>query len=138
MDVQVQCAAKPLDERYCTALCCLPGQSGLFDEVHGNSTIDHTQHLAHQFGAAGEQKSQLVREAEHPLAHWLVGQDFVHQQSSAFGHAPGATTGAKATPFTAKRNQPLFVTGTALYSQKSMFQPTAFQIFSKFFLYMVG
>jgi hypothetical protein len=69
----------------------LPSQSSLFDEVRSNGTVNNTQHLAHQFGAAGEQESKLVWEAEYPLTHWLVGQDFVHQQGRAFGHAPGAT-----------------------------------------------
>ncbi len=34
----------------------------------------------------------------------LMWQYFINQQSSTFGHAPGTTTGAKATFFTAKRN----------------------------------
>jgi hypothetical protein len=80
----------------------------------------------------------LKREAEHPLPHGLVWKDFVHQQGCTFGHAPGTATRAKAAPFTAECDQPLFVAGTALYSQKPMFQPTAFQKFIKFFFYMVG
>ena len=54
-------------------------------------------HPAHDIGAAGEQEAQRIRDAQHPLAHRLLGKDLVDQQRGALGHAPDAAAGTEAT-----------------------------------------
>ena len=59
------------------------------------------------------------------LAHWLMRQDFVRQQSGTVGHSSCSTTGAKAAPFTTERDQFLTVTGFTPDPEKAMLQPAA-------------
>jgi hypothetical protein len=55
--------------------------------VRGDGTVDDTQRPGHGFGVTGKQKAQWKRYAEHPLAHGLIRQDFIHQKSCAVCHS---------------------------------------------------
>ncbi len=79
----------------------LGGIPGLPSQVRGNTSVDDAEHLAHDGWAAGEQIPQGIRNAQHPLAYGLLGEDFVDQQRGALGHAPGIATGAEAPPLAA-------------------------------------
>ena len=103
-----------------------------------NSAVDDAQLFVHQFWAAGEQESQLKRKTQHPLADGFMRQDFIYQQGSTLSHASGTAAGTETPSFTAERNQPFMVTGTALYAQKTMLQSATFEVFIEFLLYVVG
>lgn len=96
--------------------------------MSGDDAVDDAQHTSHDLGPAGEQEAQLIGEAEHPLAHGLLGQDFIDQQRGAFGHAPRPAAGAKTSSFTAEGDQVLDMAALATYPQKAMFQPPAFEV----------
>ena len=53
------------------------GMPHLFDQVRGNHAVDNAEHLANDDGLGGEQKALWKRVAQHPLAHGLLGQDFI-------------------------------------------------------------
>ncbi len=74
------------------------GNSSLFDLVRGNAAVNDAEHLAHERRTAGEQESQRIGKAQHPLAYRLFGKHFVHQQRRALGHAPGADAGDLKSP----------------------------------------
>ncbi len=42
------------------------GEPGLADQMRGQHAIDDAQHMAHDFGTAGEQEAQGKGEAQHP------------------------------------------------------------------------
>jgi hypothetical protein len=84
----------------------LAGKPRLPDQVRGDAAVDDAQHPAHGLGAAREQEAQRVRNAQHPLAHRLLGKDLIHQQCHALGHAPGAATRAE-TAFLATNSHAL-------------------------------
>jgi len=100
--------------------------------MRGNGAIDDSEHLAHDGRLAGKQKAQRERKAEDPLAHGLMRQDFVDQQSGAVGHSACSAAAAKTALLTAERHQPLVMAGLTLDPQKTMFKPSALQISLKF------
>ena len=61
-----------------------------------------------------------------------MGQNFVDQQCSTFGHAPGTTARTKSAVLATERHQMLSVTGVTAHSQESVFQPTTLKIVFKF------
>lgn len=67
-------------------------------------------------------------EADHPLANWLDGQDFIHQMDGALGHAPPAAARAKSAFFATKRDQVFVAARLALSPQESMGQDAALEI----------
>ena len=78
VNIEVECTrgagpSEPLNECYRASLRFLFAQSCFFDEMRSNCTVHYTQHLAHQFGTAGEQESKLKGETQNPLPHRLVG-----------------------------------------------------------------
>lgn len=52
----------------------------LFNQVRGYAAVNDTEHTGHDLRAGGEQKAQRKREAQHPLAHRLLGKDLIDQQ----------------------------------------------------------
>ena len=75
----------------------------------------------------GEQKTQRVRKAQHPLASRLLGKDLVHQQRRTLGHAPGSAAGAKLPAFAAERDQLLGVATLAAYPQEAVSEASALE-----------
>ncbi len=74
VNIQVQCArgagpTKPLDQRYRARAGCLFRIACLLDQMRGDDAIDYPEHLARDHRTAGEEKTQQVWKAEHPLAH---------------------------------------------------------------------
>jgi inner membrane protein len=67
--------------------------------VRGDAAVDDAEHPAHDIGAAGEQEAQRIRDAQHPLAHRLLGKNLVDQQCSTLGHTPGAAAGTETPAF---------------------------------------
>jgi len=61
-----------------------------------------------------------------------MGQDFVHQQSSAVCHPPCPTTGAKTAAFAAERHQFFVMASPTANPQEAMFKSSAFQVLIKF------
>ena len=106
--------------------------AGLADQVCGNGAVENAQHLAHDGGLAGKQKAQLKGYTEHPLTHWFMWQDIVHQQGCAVGHSSRPAAGAKAAPFATERHQLLIMASFTPDSEKAMLQPAALQVFLKF------
>jgi len=96
VDVQVERAAETLDQGDHTSLGRLAGKPRLRDQVRGDAAVDKGQHMTHDRRAAREQEAQRIRDAQHPLAHRLLGKHLVPQQRCAFAHTPGAIARTKA------------------------------------------
>jgi hypothetical protein len=58
---------------------------------------------------------QLERETQHPLAHGLLGWNFVNQQGCTLHHAPCPATGTEASSFAAECDQVFSVTRLAAH-----------------------
>jgi len=54
----------------------------------GVPAVDNAEHTAHDLGAAGEQETQQIGDARHPLAHRRLGKDLVDQQRGTRRHTP--------------------------------------------------
>ncbi len=104
MDVGIKRAAEALNQRHRPGVCFGPGQSRLVDEMRLDRPVDDPQHPAHRLGVAGEQKAQLIGNAQYPLAHRPPRQDLIDQQCGTFHRAPGTTAGAETAPLTAERD----------------------------------
>ena len=102
----------------------------------GDDPIDDAEHLAHDCWTAGEQETQRIWKAQHPLAHRLLGKHLIDQQRRALGHAPRPTAGAKTASFTAERHQVLGMAGVAAHPQKAMLQAPATQVLFEFLLHV--
>ena len=90
VDVEIQSAAKALDQSDRPGLGRATGEPRLLDPLRGDAAVDDAEHLPHDFGLAREKKTQRVRDAQHPLAHRLLGKHLIDQQLGALRHAPGA------------------------------------------------
>ena len=66
--------------RYCTRAGCLFRIACLLDQMRGDDAIDYPEHLARDQRTAGEEKTQQVWKAEHPLAHRLMGKYLIYQK----------------------------------------------------------
>ena len=106
--------------------------------MRGDAAVDDAEHPAHNIGAAGEQKAQGKRDAQHPLAHRLLGKDLVDQQCRAFDHAPRTAARAEAAAFTAERDQVLGMTGAAANSKKTMLEASTLEVALELLLHISG
>ena len=61
-----------------------------------------------------------------------MGQDFVHQQSSAVCHPLRPATGAETAAFAAERHQFFVMASLTANPQKAMLKPATFQVLIKF------
>lgn len=104
--------------------------------MRGDATVDDAEHPAHDIGAAGEQEAQRIRDAQHPLAHRLLGKDLVDQQCSTLRHAPSTTAGTKAAFLAAEGNLVLGMTGVAAYSQKAVLETPALEVVLELLLHI--
>lgn len=78
--------------------------------------------LRHDRRAAGKQKPERERHAQHPLPHRLMRQDFIHQQGRTLDHMPRPATGAKVRTFTTECQQVFGMAGVAAHPQKAVFK----------------
>ena len=69
VDIQVQCAAKSLDQGHGAGLCHRLCEARFVRQVRGDGTVDDTQCAGHDFGITGKQKPQRKGYAKHPLSH---------------------------------------------------------------------
>jgi len=125
VNVEVQRRAETLNQGDRARAGPLLRVSGLPDQVRGNDSVDDAKYPAAELGMRGQQKPQWERKAEHPLPDRVLGQHPVDQPGRAIGHAPGATTRAKAAALAAERQQMFGVVGVASKAQEAMLQPTA-------------
>jgi hypothetical protein len=64
------------------------GKPCLLDQVRGNAAVHDAEHLPHDHRLAGEQETQGIRKAQHPLTYRLFGKDLIDQQRGTLRHAP--------------------------------------------------
>jgi hypothetical protein len=72
-------------QRHRAGACRLASEPGLLDQMAGDDPIDDAEHLAHDCWTAGEQETQRIWKAQHPLAHRLLGKHLIDQQRRALG-----------------------------------------------------
>ena len=60
VDIQIERAAEPLDQGYCSGLGRLTGKARLIDQMCGNATVDDAQHLTHDGRAAAGQRVSVT------------------------------------------------------------------------------
>jgi len=102
--------------------------------VRGDAAVDNAEHTAHDLRATGEQEAQRKRDAQHPLAHRLLGKHLVDQQRGTRGHAPSAAAGTKATLLAAESNQMLRMATVAAHPQKTVLETPALEVFLELLL----
>jgi len=97
MNVEIECAAKPLDEGDDTGSgdaaggkACPMGQIGL------DGADDDGQTTTERVGVPGEEQTQRPGETQHPLAYRYFREDMVNEVSRRFDHSTCATGRAKA------------------------------------------
>ena len=131
MDIQVERGPKPLHQRHRAGAGDLPGEPGLLDPMHSDDSVDDVQYLAHDRQTAGKQKPERERHTQHPLAHRLMRQDYIHQQGRTLGHAPRPATGTIAAAFAAERHQVFGMAGFAAQPQKAVFKTAEFKVIAE-------
>ena len=124
-------------QRHRAGACRPASETGLLDQVAGDPTIDDAEHLAPDPWTAGEQQTQGIRKAQHPLAHRLLGKHRIAPQGRALGHAPRPAAGAKAARLAAERHRVLGMAGVAAHPQKALLQAAATQVVFEFLLHIV-
>ena len=132
VNIQIEGAPKTLDQRDCASPCRGFGVTGLAGQMRGYGAIGDTEYLTHDSGLTGKQKAQWKRYTQHPLAHGLMRQDFIYQQSSAVGHTARTAAGAETAAFAAESDQFFIMAGLTANPQEAMLQPAALQILIKF------
>ena len=75
VNIEIERAAKTLDQRHGAAVGRLPGEPCLLDQMRGDRAVDNTQRLPHDLWVAGKQKPQRERHTEYPLSHGLMGRN---------------------------------------------------------------
>jgi len=93
--LQIERTPKALDQPHRAGARALATEARLADQMRGDDSVDDGEHRAHDVGAAGEDKAQGIGNAQHPLAHRLLGKHFVDEQRRALRHAPRPATGAE-------------------------------------------
>jgi hypothetical protein len=86
----------------------------------------------------GKQVSEGKGEADDPLSHWHIREDFIGQQGGGLGHAAGTAAGAEPSFFTGERYQLLEVAFVAADPEKAMFEATAPQVGIKLSVNVLG
>ena len=99
-----------------------------FDQVRGNAAIHDAEHLAHDRWTAGEHESRPVREAQHPLAHWLCGKGRYRPVAPLSAMLPKYRNCRKTARFAAKRYEVLSVTRFAAHAQETVLKAAAFEV----------
>ena len=96
--------------------------------MRGDAAVDDTEHTGHDLRVAGEQEAQRKRDAQHPLAHRLLGKDLIDQQRGALRHAPRAAARAEAAPLAAEHDQVLGMATVATHPQETMLETTTLEV----------
>lgn len=95
VNIEVQRTAEALDQGDRAGLGRLTEEARLPDQVRGDAAVDNAEYPTHDLRPARKQEAQRVRNAQHPLAHRLLGKHLVHEQRRTFGHSPGPQLGQK-------------------------------------------
>lgn len=131
MDIEVKRTAEALDQGGRAGLGRLTGKTGLLDQICSDATIDDAEHPAHDCRAARKPETHRVRDAQHPLAHRLLGKHLIHQHR-ALDHAPGTTARTETSPFAVERDQMLGMATLATHPQEAVLKATALQVILEF------
>ena len=86
--VEVERAAEVLDQRHRARLRVLLRETGLADQVGGETAMNDAEHRARDRRFVGEQEPKRVGHVQHPLTNGLGGEDLVDEERSALDHAP--------------------------------------------------
>ncbi len=138
VNIQVQRAAEALDQGHHAALRRIPRHAGLIGKPTGDHALHDAQHRANGFWLAGEQETQGVRKAQHPLPHRPRAEHLVHQMPRRLGHAPRAAAGAEAALLAGIRHQPLGTTVLADHAQEAVLEHAAAQVGLELLAHILG
>jgi hypothetical protein len=114
MDIEVECTAKALDDRYRpgASLGVTPTLGPLSVETEQGPRVD-PKDCAAELVVPSEAIAELEREAQHPLTDWHLREDMVDEVRGALGHAAAATARAEAPAFAGERHEALGATARA-------------------------
>ncbi|EKK97637.1 hypothetical protein VCHC61A2_3617 [Vibrio cholerae HC-61A2] len=128
VDVQVQRAAETLDQRHRAALGAGAVDAGLIGQPAGDHALHDAQHRANGFWLAGEQETQGVRKAQHPLPHRPRAEHLLDQVPRTLGHASRAATRAEPALLAGEGHQPLCTAVLAHHPQEAVLEYAATQV----------
>ncbi len=128
MDVEIQSAAKPLDDGHASRTAVADTVSSramaLATEQHPHV---HAEHRARQPVIPRQEIAKAVRQTEDPLAHGHTRQHVVDEAGGGLGHAPAAAARAEATALAGERHKPLERAIVAAEAREAVRQHTASQ-----------
>ncbi|CRN69255.1 hypothetical protein PAERUG_P42_1_London_26_VIM_2_10_12_00013 [Pseudomonas aeruginosa] len=138
VNIQVQRAAEALDQGHRTALRAGVVDADLIGQPAGDHALHDAQHRANGFWLAGEQETQGVRKAQHPLPHRPRAEHLLHQMPRRLGHAPCAAARAQPALLAGIRHQPLGTTVLADHAQEAVLEHAAAQVGLELLAHILG
>jgi len=90
LNIEVERAAKVLDQHRCPALRAGALDARLIRQPARNHAMHDAQHRADGFGLAGEQEAQWIRKTQDPLPHRPRAKHLFRKVTRTLGHAPCA------------------------------------------------
>jgi hypothetical protein len=108
VDIQVEPAPESLDHRHAAGVAVAKASATctLSLERQQGARVDR-EHGATELVVPCEEIAEPVRQAQHPLAHWDMRQDAIHETRGTLGHAPPSAARTEAAALARERNQPL-------------------------------
>jgi hypothetical protein len=79
MHIEIDRTTKMLNQGNCLGVGRRFCMTRFFTYMRGDSAIDNAQCFTHDRRSTGEQKSKLIWDSQHPLAHRLLRQNLVYQ-----------------------------------------------------------
>ena len=95
VDIQIQRAAKALNQRHRAGLCDITRKTRLMNQVTRNRAVDDAEHCTDGVRLARHQKAQRKRHAQHSLTNGQAQQHLVDQQRRALRHPSRAASSTK-------------------------------------------
>nr|WP_234413820.1 hypothetical protein [Ideonella sp. A 288] len=121
VDVEVGGRAEALDQRDGAAVAFVGLEPGLPHQMARDHALYHLQHRRDQFRLRGQQQAQRDRQGQHPLPHWDMRDDVVHQVRRGLRHTPRAARRAEPATLAAEGQQLV----VAHSSQRTLRKPCA-------------
>jgi hypothetical protein len=87
--------AEALNQRHRAAPALASDKPGRIQQAALESALHRAQHRRDQFGMRGQQQPQRDWQRQHPLPHWHLQDDVIHQVRRRLRHAPRTARCAK-------------------------------------------
>lgn len=139
VDVEVQAPSEALRKANGSALSAAePRDAGALTLPAKDLLHEEPSHRRECTRLACEEKTELERDAEHPLPHGDVANDVHRQMRGGPAHPTRVSRWAHSSPLARQRDQHVLAARPTACAQESMRQYSAFQILAQLLLDVVG